>query len=208
MVKFPHFRAVVIGHEEFYSLGVTLETIPKPVMILPVKNAGVKFILVGIEIRWVYEKESAVRGTVYHLFEILAGQFDSPEFFRCADDVARPILRAHGILVTVAPETILHVHYAAVRYSIEIIPPTGPLHVVGGLEFIFVKTMEFFAGWQSVQKTDQFFRFIPDEPIDVNQFDVKIIESIFRHLRLGKKKWTRLRQRVRNSVRDAVYVRV
>jgi len=154
IVKFPHFQAIVIGHEEFQSPGVTLETIPKPVMVFPIKNAGVKFILVGIEIRWVNEKESAIRGTVYHLFKILTEQFDPTEFFRCSDDVARPILRAHGILVAVAPETILHVHYTAVGYSIEIIPSAGPLQVVGRFEYIFIKTMEFFASRQSMEKTD------------------------------------------------------
>jgi len=82
LVKFADLQAIIIGKKEFCALRIPFETISQPEMILPTKYTGVEFILIRIEIRWVYKKERSIGGIVYGLFKVLAEQFHTSKFLR------------------------------------------------------------------------------------------------------------------------------
>ena len=77
VVQLPHFWSVVVGEEKLEPPAVLPKHPGEPNMVLVREAAGVKLVLIGVEIRRIHEKECSVWRIGDDLLEIAVRDRDS-----------------------------------------------------------------------------------------------------------------------------------
>src|SRR5581483_1616207 len=150
-VERADFRAVIIGEKEFEMGCVTPQGVRKAQMILPREAVRVELILIRVEVRWVYEQESAIRRAFDDLGEIQARQHRVLKLEGTSPQVRGPVFGLHTVLVTIAPVAVGKVHDSGVTRSVQVVPSEGSFQVIRRLIDVFEKMMLLFAGFLSMK---------------------------------------------------------